>query len=394
MTFQTITDTEYPGVLWYQDKIVFMYSPAPVIYRASTAPDGTPFTLVVRSNETQRSYAEARSTYGGSVRFDISRILQHLMPVDATACLPGVDFDAPSGASEFTVELQESNSEETLAEWSICAVHGALDQLETYRENSNEQNPSEQRRLWVNFPQTFRLWRDYAGDFLFQDPAGTKCYLSLAAQRVAYEVDLMRTRSERDAGSLDAMRAALRAGNPQTLGLSTYVFVEVDSNRYRRDIYYLRLLPDLTPRDSDTTYLRWLHRDGSVGYWLFNNGTLTNAVTASSSFSHFIEGDPHEPSGYDQHYIIDSNPVRGDFSESRILTLGTDVRTSAEYDYLIGLATSPVVDRYVQTDNGEWAWQRVNIVADSYARSRKTRTPKNSAFEISIQLPPRNTIKL
>lgn len=86
------------------------------------------------------------------------------------------------------------------------------------------------------------------------------------------------------------------------------------------------------------------------------------------------------------------NPARADFTETQTLALGTYANNQDEYDYLMGLVTSPVVDRLISAYADKW--QRVNIVPGSYAHSRKRTTPHRLPFEITITLPQRNTIKL
>ena len=60
-----------------------------------------------------------------------------------------------------------------------------------------------------------------------------------------------------------------------------------------------------------------------------------------------------------------------------------------EYEVDAGDAAAP--DRLKADD---YLWQRVNVVAGSYARNIRRRTPNGQDFEILIELPERNTIKL
>ncbi|MBQ2015379.1 MAG: hypothetical protein II207_00075 [Clostridia bacterium] len=184
----------------------------------------------------------------------------------------------------------------------------------------------------------------------------------------------------------------LRAGRPQLIGLSTYTYIsaQAEEGDYSGS-YWLSLQPDLTPVDAPgRTYLRWLQRDGSVGYWLFHSGELQVAAAQGSTFQRFFNN-PNAPSSSAPEFA--NNSRQADFTESRTLNLGTTANNLDEFEYLAGLMTSPVVDRYIKVGDS-YGWQRVNVMPSSQAYSRKRDTPRVRQIELTIQLPDRDTIKL
>ena len=382
----------YDGFVHYIDSPVFIYSPAPVIVEMPDAPEGYPYTLTLTNQNTGQSYSEKRLIHNGVAHFEISRILQHLMSVEVTDVF-NVSRDKLGAHDSFHMAVTEVE-DRTTYEFYFHAIYGALDQLEGFSDIHTPEDATP-RRLWVNYPQTVRLQRAGNDAFYLQLADGYKVYPSgVSEDYVYYEVDLMRTLGIPSNEAPDVWRG-FHEGRTQTIGLSSYHYVSrVDGSRYVRDVpTYVRFIPDLSPVGCGT-YLRWLHRDGSFGYWLFKNGDLAVSSNADAKFTRTILDNPAESSVEDAPYIFDRNPSRGDFSEARTLSLGTYVNNQEEFDYLCGLATSPVVDRYVVDDYGTAAWQRVNILPGSYFRSRRFDTPSRRAFEISIELPQRNTIKL
>lgn len=383
----------YDGFVHYISSPVFIYSPAPVIVEMPDAPEGYPYTLTLTNQNTGQSYSEKRLIHNGEAHFEISRILQHLMSVEVADV-----FSASRGKlgayDSFHMAVTEVE-DRTTYDFYFHAIYGALDQLEGFSDihASDEATP---RRLWVNYPQTVRLQRSGMDDFYIQLADGYKVYPSgVSDEYVYYEVDLMHDLLDIPVNEALYVWRGFLEGRTQTIGLSSNCSVSrVDGSHYIRDYpTYVRFIPDLSPVGCGT-YLRWLHRDGSFGYWLFKNGDLAVSSKADAKFTRTILDNPAEPSHGDTPYVFDRNPSRGDFSEARTLSLGTCVNNQEEFDYLCGLATSPVVDRYLVDEDGEAAWQRVNILPGSYSRSRRFDTPSRRAFEISIELPQRNTIKL
>lgn len=410
MTTASFSEGQYEGSVHYIDSPVFIFSPAPIIVDVPDAPDGYPYEIKVTNLTTQESFSETRFIHNGRAYFEISRILQHLVNRELSNAFS--ETRMPRAAVEdFSLTLTDVESQNSdLVQFGFTAIFGALDQLETYA--SAEGHPAGSplsRRLWVNYPQTINMHGDDSDRFLLKTLDGFSLDLDITPDYSIAEVDLLESlrnyKAIPPAGDtifpvllyekkVQEILAKFNAGVPVTLGLSVYYQVSsTGAHKRSSDFMYVKFSPDLTPRGVGT-YLRWLQRDGSFGYWLFMNGDQATAAHEGNAFQRVVLENPAEPSEFIHTAQFDRNPAHADFTETQTLSLGTYVDNVDEFDYLLGLTTSPIVDRMVYLGDTEIGWQRVNIAPGSYARSRKRATPHRSAFDISIILPQRNTIKL
>lgn len=353
---------------------VYMYSPFPVIVESASLSDVRLFVTC-----GGRSHTETRALFQGRAEFDLARIVQLLAPdVDGVFGMnPTQDGEAcPYVAVEFELEAPDETVLTTCALWGL---YGTQDQLD-------ERFGPQRRRVWVNYPQTLQIWKDSSsemfitGDFIDGDfyPA-----LSLPVAAPMTEMSLPIHLGE---GLGAALRDALNSGKTADVSVSC-AFGGTDTLE-ERGFYDLALVPDLTPLGAGT-YLRWLHRDGTFGYWCFRNGALNADAAQRSAFSRHLDGNPAEPQG-DRY----RNGVKQDFREARQLSLCAACETLDEFEYLCGLAASPVVDRMVIMADGDIRWQRVNVMPGGYARNVRYATPSLQDFEIIIELPERNTVTL
>lgn len=394
MTTASFSGGQYEGSVHFNETPVFIFSPVPVIVDMPDAPDGYPYTLEVTNANSGQSYTETREIHSGKAHFEISRILQHLMSREFSEVFS--EARSPRGANQdIQCKLIDVEAEAAFT-FYFLAFFGALDQLESYAYTAGAPSDSPAtRRLWVNYPQTFTMQADYDDHYPVKAPDGTIILLDGSFNDYGVcEVQL------RDAllNSGDKGKALVEqfdSGKTMTLGLSVYYQVSDSGRRLKGSGFqYFRIIPDLTPARHGT-YLRWLQRDGSFGYWLFQNGDQAAAIKEDRAFRRTVLGDATSPSERGEFAHFRDNPMQADFTESQTLSLGTYVESAEEFDYLLGLASSPMVERLVYLKDGaEEGWQRVNIAPGSYARSRKRTTPKRSSFEVSIILPQRNTIKL
>lgn len=413
MTTSQLTGGPYSGTVEYIESPVFIFSPAPIIISMPDAPDGYEVTLKCAVSELSRSYDEKRVIRGGKAHFEISRILQHLGP-DVSDVFN--DDRAPRAAYfTFAVRLTESATGTVLWSFPVFnALMGALDQGETYAYGTTPEAPIT-RRLWVNYPQTVTvadnevmgssfIALDFSGEsFKFINQwdvagSGTPVVGEVNLIERLYKAAINADNSLDDDTQAAAFTAysKLTSGSPVVLGLSTRFRVTPeghDSGDRATGItgltmQHVKFIPDKAPR-GEGTYLRWLQRDGSFGYWHFQNGDISVAAEEGNAFQRTILGNPAE--AQNGRFM---NPAHADFIETRTLALGATVNDASEYDYLLGLATSPVVERFIEQSDGSHIWQRVNVAPGSYTRNRRWFTPRRSAFDITIILPQRNTIKL
>lgn len=353
---------------------VYMYSPFPVIVESASLSD---VSLHVTCRDTGLRHSETRALFDGRAEFDLARIVQLLAPdVDGVF---GMNLTLDGEASPY-VELEfelDAPSGAVLITRELLGLYGTQDQLD-------ERFGPQRRRVWVNYPQTLQIWKDSAdemritGDFGdFYPPINATGSTAMVEMNLPLHWDYF---------GGEELRDALKAGKTTNVDVSC-VFGGLDTVK-DQDFYSLVLVPDLTPLGAGT-YLRWLHRDGTFGYWCFRNGALRTDAAQRSVFLRHVEGNPSEAVG-DRY----RNGVKQDFRATRQLSLGAKCETLEEFEYLCGLATSPVVDRMVILPDGDIRWQRVNVVPGSYARDVTYNTPSLQDFEITIELPERNTVTL
>lgn len=412
----------------YPNSIAFMYSRQPIIVEAlyDAAADIKSVTIEVLHNSTGTIHFETRAFYANRVEFDISRILQ-LMSTEVDDLTRRLRHDAGQNLTEsFTVDVTISD-DQTYSDLALIidleVMYGALDQGEIYGGHN-------QRRLWVNFPQTFNLWKNEEGEVAFVlDDA--YIYPDIDNDSApCHECDLIGTMLA--AGELDEFMRMLPERPQRNIGLTWQKRIELGAEQSQQ-LRTVTLVPDYSKRD-EGTYLRWLNRRGEMSYYLFRNSQLRASSTVEDTFSRYYPGDPATP--------IDGvlyNPLRAQYRQAREMVIGAVGVSRDEFEDLCDLASSPIVERLLPTvpeedtavdvvfDGGsagtstkvqidseagedaevvaggaapdrlksnEYVWQRVNVAAGSYARNIRRMTPNRQDFEIVIELPELNTIKL
>lgn len=381
------------GTVEYISPLAFMYSRVPLLVRYPKGLSNTTVTVSVVNDDIGESFNETRMLNAGSASFDLSRIMQCLAP-DVTTMLQ--EQRRGLGAyTNFDVNLLLGGS----LVWTgrFTGIYGALNANEAYRYNTAGEASPVNRRLWVNFPQTFALQRDENDEFYYQTAYAKLYPEDLNTDNFGYENNLMQSLRVLSDFDIEANRLLLqlKSGSAQTIGFSTDRAINAQAEVVGGNApFWLRLQPDLTPRDaSGVTYLRWLQRDGSIGYWLFRNGELQTSAEAGSSFQRY-NANPNVPSYYVGEFVqFDGNPLLSDYAETRTMNLSAEIRNRDEYEYICGLLTSPVVDRLVDSETHE-GWERVNIMPSSQGLSLRRDTPFSRTLELAIQLPRRDTIKL
>ena len=407
------------GTIHYPNSVAFMYSRLPVILQEQSAPPQVRSVRLELQCEGRR-HTETRATLDGRAEFDIRRAVQLLSP--------SID-DAPQRAdagqslgAEFQLSLMiysDIEGEVEVLAATFTALYGALDQGEIYGEHT-------QRRLWLNYPQTFALWHDDEGELAF---VTDDAYIYPDADGVYFcERDFVQ--ALKDAGETKLLQE-LRNGKPLlNLGL-TWRSRVADGHETVENMRTVTLVPDNTRRGAGT-YLRWLNRRGELSYFLFTNSKVRMTSTVSETFTRYYDGDP---ATYDGGVFV--NPQKANYREAREMVLGATGLSLDEYEDLCDLATSPVVERLMPDaiedaptarvfDGGDAAgdaskiyldgetattevgdgdarsgqvpvvnrWQRVNVAAGTFERSIRRTTPSRQDLEIIIELPERNTVQL
>lgn len=412
----------------YPNSIAFMYSRQPISIEAQydASADIDSITVEVQNDKTGDTFSDTRSLYAQRVEFDISRILQ-LMSDDVDSLTQRLSHDAGQTMTEpFTIFISYNSSQwgsDMLLAFPLTVMYGALDQGEIYGEHN-------QRRLWVNFPQTFNLWKNEEDEVAFVlDDA--YIYPDVDQDSApCHECDLIGTMLA--AGELDEFMRMLPERPQRNIGLTWLSRIELGAEQ-SQELRTVTLVPDYSKRD-EGTYLRWLNRRGEMSYYLFRNSQIRVSTTVEDTFSRYYPGDPATPADG-----VLYNPLRAQYREAREMVIGAVGVSRDEFEDLCDLASSPIVERLlpnvpevdtavdvvfdggtagtstkVQIDSeageeaevvaggaapdrlkaDEYVWQRVNVVAGTYARNIRRNTPNRQDFEIVIELPERNTIKL
>ena len=427
MRYKEIQNTGPRGLtmtVGFPNSVAFMYSPQIVRVECKEADPGALTVAVgITHVKSGRSHVESRQLYNGAVTFDISRIMQLLAP-DVDELFRRLDHTDGACLSErFTLRVEYSDDDwvSLLEDEAIDVMYGALDQGEIYGEHN-------QRRLYVNFPQTFNLWEGYGRmpAFIMDD---AYIFPDIRQGMPCYECDLVKAMLE--LGELEEFKKML-PGRPQhNVGLTWRTRIERGTET-SEDFRTVTLVPDFS-QPNEGTYLRWLNRRGEVSYGLFRNSQLRVTTSAADTFSRYYGVDPSEPVA--GAYI---NTQKTDYNEVRDMIIGAVGISYDEYQDMCDLATSPLVERLmpdvpeedqknlaifdggkagntsgitVQSDGSaaaieaggatlnrlepeQYVWQRVNVVAGTFERNIRRNTPNRQDLEIIIRLPERNTIKL
>ena len=407
------------GVIHYPNGIAFMYSRQPVIIECGAGASYNTTVKVTCETNGGASYTETRRMLNGRAEFDISRIMQTLAR-DVDGVLQRVDYENGSALAEvFSLEVTIGNTKVLTLQNEIQALYGALDAGEVYGQKTT-------RRLFMNYPQTFNIWKDAFGSFqtTFAGVTNTPPYSEAAARcrEVCPQTFL---------GA--ALLTALRNGQ-SVQGTTSWLYrlqEGVQSTQLTRET---TLIPDNSPRGLGV-YLRWLNRRGEVSYWRFDKTQLETAGAVSESFRRHYEGDPAAP--VDK---VFRNEDKRSYEENRRLGITTTGLSEEEFDDLCTLLTSPVVEMlYVAEEytglglvvNGGTAaavgdgavdgqdaeanltgldggaaretqlhyseedrWVRVNIEGGTQGRRNRQSTPRLHDFEATITLNQRNTARL
>ena len=361
------------------DTLAFLYSENTLSIFGSYS-EG--FWISATNLSTGKRYVEHRNFFDNYINMDLSGIMQQVAQ-DPTEVL---------GSSFPYVPLRvaiEDDRGEAWFSYEVTGIYGARNAGEPYRFSKSPDH----RRLWVNYPQTFSLFNDADDHQHYKLADGFKIYAKdEAPDRMVLEDDLLASFDAFQSAESSGAARSLRAGSPLVVGLSTRKAITADAEGIESSmglLYWLKLVPDLTPRHAPgRTYLRWLQRDGSFGYWLLHTGDIqVTSATRRSFIRHY----------YDRTITFMKNPRQADFTESRVLTLSATASNEEEFEYVSGLLTSPVVDRMITIEGRDGLvdkWERVNVLPSTQAYSKKFNTPRRRQLDITIQLPDRDTITL
>lgn len=389
MRIQEFTTAQgLPGEIEYPDAVCFLSSPQPLRIRISASADEIPDNLAVsltvdggdgRSMTEEREFSYDALVGELSVEFDTARMMQLCSQHSPEDVLHMVQYRFDHGfksgnpVESFVVAVAWDGYD---AELSVSGIHGAYDP-------GDQRQGDRQVRLFVNYPQTVQLNGgdpdEVGNDTFYDSPAGYPGNLVLGES--FREVPVLAAIADVDADHA----AEIRAGAPFHGHYYTpFLYqrgemIQVPSSSHRLD-----LIPDTRTRG---LYLRWLGRDGAVGYWLFQTSQKTTTGADTTAFDRFVFN-PSIPAGG-----VYKNSRMANRSLVRTVTAGDAGLSAAEMDLLSGLAASPVVEMLVDNTPGSYLWQQVTLSAVTVKQQDDSEGPKLGEVEVVVILPELNTVK-
>lgn len=366
-------------------EVMAMYSPQPLIvdlvanvpirlnvHRHLDGPGTVP-----NISEERHPYEVAQGQY--RVDYEVSRMLQLCFDLDEVLGRVKYDGTASRCSEKVDISLDYYNG----TGWAYLAGGIVVDVLFAACDGLEVIDDSEEvRRVWVNYPHSVACGPI---DGVIEIGAAADIYVDVDSNpRAVYELDWVKALENAQDEEFSAISAGLSVRDV----FSTAMSIQNGQGEKRDGQKGITFKPDLTPWGRGT-YLRWLQRDGSVGYWLFVKSKETVAASADKGFTRWLDGVEAAPVGG-----VLRNSARHDFTLEESWTIGTRGVTEEEFRLLQGLACSPVVERLVGGTRTEPIWQRVNVAAGSYSREYpKSGLRRFKDFELIITLPERNTIK-
>lgn len=363
---------------------IAIYAPQPLICFHPTANLGN-ITVEIVDKATQKSVTDTRTmrpldTGGYGCTFDIAPMLRAVMP-DIRELLKGLQPDvyySPNNELSRIFELNiDDEAGKALVNDECRAIYASLDwhdYIEDWRIYG--------RRFYPNFPMTISaaLFDDWLSVWAGPEEIRIVIIDETEIKPVCNELPVSLILRNEAASFLEN---AIRTRQIDILisGVLWFKHGEWDDFDNGSREYIMRV--DARERGQGV-FLRWLNRDGSLGYWLFTRSKTANAVKADNSFTRYYLPDSSKP--FAGHHV-----TMQDYTRTETWTLGATDLTEAEYNYLLGITTSPVVDMLDERDE----WVPVNIVPATYTRNQpRSGLDRRRELEIQITLPERELIKL
>ena len=363
---------------------IAIYAPQPLICFHPTANLGN-ITVEIVDKATQKSVTDTRTmrpldTGGYGCTFDIAPMLRAVVP-DIRELLNGLQPDvyySPNNELSRIFELNiEDEAGNALINGECRAIYAALD-WHDYIEEGDVNG----RRFYPNFPMTISA-------AIFDDWLSVWAGLKEIRIAVIGETEIKPVCNELPVSLIlknevpSFIEDAMRTGQIDILisGVLWFKHGEWDDFDNGSREYIMRV--DARERGQGV-FLRWLNRDGSLGYWLPTRSKTAGAVKAGNSFTRYYLPDSSKP--FAGHHV-----TMQDYTRTETWTLGATDLSEAEYNYLLGITTSPVVDMLDERNE----WVPVNIVPATYTRNQpRSGLDRRRELEIQITLPERELIKL
>lgn len=312
-------------------------------------------------------YTEAREPYNGEVSFDISRYMQLAFLDLAKGYAFGDDDSNVARISQLSPSISvvvqltaEGGSVETAHTFRTRALIGYL--------GIGQRNggASITRRWFKNYPQTF----DFYGDSYtvvsietIDNPSGVVVECESPSELCQQYADLSPFMEAY------AVFPSIRDNEKSvTLKISDSYYLNGDSLRQADTVYNL-----IIDRCTSGIYLRWLDHFGHWCYYLFR---VTGRNYTTKETQSWQDGILRNENVVDENHVyLQSGQLNVQLSQQESLSLGAKLVDAETFDFLLSLTSSPIVevlvnaDEYIDDNTITPEWERVSIVAGSYART-------------------------
>lgn len=354
----------------YPNEMAYAGMPTIVSITNATEYNGASVTIMVGDE----FYSEVRTIYNGRATFDISRYMQLAFLGKEL----GVQYgDRQVQKSELAqdvrvvVELTNSQGEgHTALDFDIKALYGYI---AFGQANGGKRN----RKLFANYPQTFDFYLTPNSEITISYNGGTEEEVAFAnnIDKISQvSVELSRWRSVPE----EAKTAVLSAKYTQMLN-GDIENESVDS------AYHLTI-----DRSKSGVFVRWIDHFGQWCYYLFRPTAQTYAVKEQRTW---LNGELRDGVAPVRGVVQSSDFSQQQFSQQQTLAIGAKLVDAETFDFLLSLTNSPRVEvmqnaeAYQYDNTTAPIWERVNIVAGSYART----SAKLQDFLVTIARTPNKT---
>ena len=369
------------GYIDWPDEVCYSHAKQTVHLLMTLAPADRTVSLKALNSTTGKSITlskQLRSVGNLStgihyeVDFDAARAFQLLSTLTPEDVLSQVMYtaigDRPSNAQNMSLTLTLGDGRTSTQ--TCIVVLGAIDASEV-------RLPDKKRRIFTNFPQTVALTTKCVSDQgLITGDADH--YPDYDGSGVLFEVAVLPLWDE----DIDEYAQALRSGHAVNVALTDINNFHYGSWEMPEDASIMEFVPNTRTKG---TYLRWIKRDGTVGYWLFDT-TKRTENTATSSFERY------NPHGYPYNGVI-SDSTQAAKTGATALSVGAGSLEAWERDYLRDILYAPRVERLLQNTPGNYIWEQVQISTATYAEDTECHNHLQD-FELTLILPKHSTITL
>lgn len=357
---------EYPNVM--------AYSGMPMVIKVSNAEGYIGVGVTIKVGEDYHS--ETRTLYNGEATFDIQRYAQMaFVGKDLGYKLKSSESWQKSNLSQYlevVVSLTDNAGASTnAASFNITALFGYI--------SINQSNGANvrKRKWFYHYPQSFDFYGDaIGGPYLTVEGSGVAGWAIPNSETIEQTAIFITPRMT------DLENTKLKA---ELTGYNTWGIngdeVENVKTTYDLDIVYC----------TSGVYLRWLDHFGQWCYYLFRPTGRNYAISEAQTWQDSILRNELSPD--ENGVVLASGQLHQQLTSQESITLGAKLVDAETFDYLLSLASSPIVEvlanaeEYVYDATTTPLWERVSIVAGSYAR---TGAPLQD-FEFTIARKAHNT---